>query len=245
MNRANFRFYAQLNYFLPPSKRKITFVHYFKKSRSIKDAIEALGVPHTEVDLIIANKESVDFCYLLQDGDLIGVYPRWRSIDITPIVKVRPIEMFFPRFILDVHLGKLAKNLRLLGFDTLYRNDYNDEELAEISRREQRILLTRDVGLLMRSAVNYGYYVRNTNPWKQLLEVVRHFDLLEKVNPFQRCLCCNGSISLVDKKLISDRLPEKAKQYYDEFYLCRQCERIYWKGSHHQKMQKFIEQIHR
>ncbi len=146
MNRANFRFSAQLNYFLPPSKRKITFIHYFKKSGSIKDAIEANGVPHTEVDLIIANKESVDFSYLLQDGDPICVDPKWRSIDVIPILKVRPQKIPLLRFILDVHLGKLAKNLRLLGFDTLYRNDYDDEELAEISGRERRILLTRDVG---------------------------------------------------------------------------------------------------
>jgi len=162
MAQAIFRFHAELNDFLPPSKRQVSFAHLFKAHPSIKDTIEALGVPHTEVDLILVNGESVDFSYILQDGDRICVYPVSESSHITPTIGVRPKPLLVPRFVLDIHLGKLATSLRMLGFDTLYRNDYADEELAHISSTQERILLTRDRGVLMRSIVTYGYYVRET-----------------------------------------------------------------------------------
>ncbi|MGK7876358.1 MAG: Mut7-C RNAse domain-containing protein [Xenococcaceae cyanobacterium] len=243
MHQAFFRFYAELNDFLPPSRRKVAFAHRFKDSASIKDMIEALGVPHTEVDLILANSESVDFSYLVQDGDWISVYPIFESIDITPLLRVRPRPLRIPRFVLDTHLGKLATYLRILGFDALYRNDYQDEELAHISSRDGRILLTRDRGLLKRSVVTHGYCVRETNSWQQLVEVLRRFDLFRQISPFQRCLRCNGLTEAVAKEIISDRLPPKTRQYYDEFRICSECDQIYWKGSHYQRMQQFIAQI--
>ena len=243
VNRAYFRFYAQLNDFLPIKRRKVNFVHCFKNSASIKDTIEALGVPHTEVDLILANGKSVNFSYLIQDSDRFSVYPFFKSIDITPLLRVRLPSLPFPRFVLDVHLGKLTRDLRLLGFDSLYRNDYCDRELARSSSSQRRILLTRDRNLLKRSMITYGYFVRATNPWQQLLEVLRRFDLFGQIDPWQRCLHCNGLIFPVSKALVSDRLPPKTKQYYDEFRLCSQCDRIYWKGSHYEHMLQFIKQI--
>jgi uncharacterized protein with PIN domain len=242
-HQANFRFYAELNDFLPSNKRQHTFPHSFEVSPSVKDMIEALGVPHTEVDLILVNGHAVDFSYLVQDGDQVSVYPVFESLDITPLVRLRPQPLRETRFVLDVHLGRLTTYLRMLGFDTLYRNNYADEELAHISSTEGRILLTRDRGLLKRSIVTHGYCLRTTNPRQQLIEVLRRFDLFKSVKPFQRCLHCNGLLQPIDKTAISDRLLPKTRQYYDEFRHCRACDRIYWKGSHYQRMRQFIDSV--
>lgn len=240
MAQADLRFYAELNDFLPPSKRLASFAHNFEVRPSIKDMIESQGVPHTEVDLILVNGEAVDFSYIVQDGDRISVYPVSASAEITQSSRVRPKPLLVPRFVLDVHLGKLATSLRMLGFDTLYRNDYADEELAQISSTEDRILLTRDRGVLMRSIVTHGYYVRQTNPQQQVVEVLQRFDLFGSVAPFQRCLRCNGLLEPVSKESIIHLLPPVIQQAVDEFHRCIECDQIYWKGSHYERMQKFI-----
>ena len=238
-----FRFYAQLNDFLPAAKRQIAFSHSFQGRVSIKHLIEALGVPHPEIDLVLVNGQSVGFSYLVQDGDWISVYPAFESIDTTPLVRVRPQPLREPRFVLDTHLGRLAAYLRMLGFDTLYRNDYADEELAQITSREARILLSRDRGLLKRCVVTHGYCVRESASRRQLVEVLRRFDLFQAVTPFVRCIRCNGSLQPIAKEAIIHRLPPKTRQYYDEFRVCHGCDRIYWKGSHYQRMQQFIEGV--
>lgn len=239
----SFRFYAELNDFLPVSKRQRTFSHAFELSASVKDMIEAQGVPHTEVDLILVHGESVDFSYLVQDGDRISVFPVFESVDITPLVKVRPQPLRETRFVLDVHLGRLARYLRMLGFDTLFRNDYTDVELAHISSGESRILLTRDRGLLKRSIVTHGYCLRTTDPRRQLTEVLHRFDLFGAIKPFQRCLRCNGLLEPVDKAAIVDRLAPQTRQHYDEFHRCQVCEHIYWPGSHYARMERFIDTV--
>jgi hypothetical protein len=252
MAKVVFRFNAELNDFLPPSQRQVSFTHVFKERCSIKDMIEALGVPHTEVDCILVNAEAVNFSYIVQDGDLrfaaalryrIDVHPISTATNITPVVSLRPPLPSIVRFVLDVHLGKLASSLRLLGFDTLYRNDYDDEELAEISASQQRVLFTRDKGLLMRSRVTYGYYVRATNPEQQIIEVVRRFDLFGKILPFQRCIRCNGLLEPVSKESILDQLPHQTRLEIDEFHRCGACSQIYWRGSHYERMQQFIEGV--
>jgi len=243
MKHAHFRFYAELNDFLPAAKRQVGFVHSFEGRVSIKHLIEALGVPHPEVDLLLVNGRSVDFSYLVQDGDRISVYPVFESLDITPLVHLRPQPLRETRFVLDTHLGRLAAYLRMLGFDTIYRNDIADEELAQISSQERRILLTRDRGLLKRGVVTHGYCMRETAPRRQLVEVLRRFDLFQTVTPFSRCLRCNGILQPVSKDAISHRLPPKTQQYYDEFRICQACNQIYWKGSHYQRMQQLIERV--
>lgn len=232
------RFYAELNDFLPPRRRQVAFEHVPNPWESVKHVVETLGVPHTEIDLILVNGESVDFSYRVRDGDRISVYPVFESVDISSLARVRPRPLRETRFVLDTHLGKLAGYLRMLGFDTLYRNDYHDAELAEISRRERRILLTRDVGVLKRSAVAHGYLIREDEPRQQLAEVVRRFDLTGSVETFRRCMRCNGTLQPVAKQAIQDRLLPKTRRYYDEFARCRGCERIYWKGSHYEDMQR-------
>ena len=243
MSSAQFRFYAELNDFLPTDRRQVTFVHPFDGRPSVKDTIEALGIPHTEVDLILANGDSVDFSYHLQDGDRISVYPVFEAIDIAPILRVRPQPLREARFVVNTHLGRLAGYLRMLGFDTLYRNDFKDQELAHLSNREGRILLTRDRGLLKRGEVTHGYFVRENYPRGQLVEVLQRFDLAGAVKPFKRCLCCNGLLASVRKEDIVDSLPAKTRQYYDQYRHCQTCGRIYWRGSHYQHMQRFIAQV--
>lgn len=233
---AFFRFYEELNDFLPVHKRKRTFSYPFDGRPAVKDAIEAEGVPHAEVDLILVDGRSVDFGYRIQDGDRVSVYPVFESLDISPLVRLRERPLRKTRFILDVHLGKLARFLRLLGFDTRYRNDLDDPEIIEIAVSEGRIILTRDIGILKRSAVTHGYWLRSTDPEEQIQEVLHRFDLYSRIRPFYRCIHCNGLIEPVAKAKVESQLQPRTKKYHDEFFRCTGCGRIYWKGSHYLKM---------
>ena len=237
------RFYEELNDFLPHEQRKTDLDLEFKQARSIKDLIESIGVPHTEIDLIIVNGESVDFNHPVQNGDHISVYPVFESLDISPLRHCQPKPLRNTRFVVDVHLGRLAAYLRMLGFDTLYRNDYDDETLTELSVDEHRILLTCDRQLLMRKQITHGYFVRNRQPQQQLLEILSRFDLYNNLQPFTRCMHCNGKTRPVKKQEIEDRLLPETKKHYTEFLQCEMCHKIYWKGSHYQKMQRMIDQI--
>ena len=240
MKQALVRFYAQLNDFLPPGKRMRDTAYLFAVSGSVKDMIESLGVPHTEAELILANGQPVDFTYQVQDGDRVSVYPAFRSLDLSPLGHRQP--QLACCFVADTHLGRLAAYLRMLGFDTLYRNDYGDEELAHLACGK-RILLTRDVGLLMRTAVTSGYFVRAIEPRVQLAEVVQRFGLTGAMSPFSRCVHCNALLRPVDKEVVSGRLLPETREHYHEFYLCPLCERVYWKGSHYRRMQRLIESV--
>lgn len=239
----NIRFYEELNDFLPQQLRKREFSQSLKKQRSIKDLIESIGVPHTEIDLIIVDGESVDFNYQVRDGDHISVYPVFESLDISSLRHCQPKPLRNTCFVLDVHLGRLAGYLRMLGFDTLYRNDCDDPELAEISASEHRILLTCDRQLLMRKQITHGYFVRQRQPALQLLEILKRFDLHNNLQPFTRCMHCNGLTYPVVKQQIETQLLPKTKKYYDEFFQCETCHKIYWKGSHYLKMKKMIDEM--
>lgn len=240
------RFHDQLNDFLPTQLRDETFALEHKKNRSVKDLIESTGVPHTEIELIMSNGNSVDLNYQVIPGDQIEVYPvSVSSVLIHPdhAVSCQPEPLNVLRFVLDVHLGKLARYMRMLGFDTLYRNDYDDPALAEISADERRILLSCDRMLLMRKQVSYGYFVRNRSPRQQLLEILRRYQLYHAIKPFSRCINCNGSTHSVSKQSIQSKLLTKTKKYYKDFYQCDSCKKIYWKGSHYQQMMKLIDQV--
>jgi len=243
MRQARFRFYAELNDLLSLGRRGRSFVHTFGIPPSLKDVIEAFGVPHTEVGLILANGEAAAFSHLLRDGDKISVYPDFRSLGLTPLVPLQPRPEGEMRFVLDTHLGKLAAHLRMLGFDSLYRNDCPDEELAHISATEQRILLSRDRGLLRRSIVTRGYLVRAAQPREQLIEVCCRFNLNGSIAPFCRCIECNTLLQVVPKELINGRLQPETRKHYDEFRFCPLCNRPYWKGSHYQRMAGLIESM--
>lgn len=231
MARATLRFYAELNDFLPPRERHRAIERSFTASPSVKDFIEAAGVPHTEVDLALINGESVDFARPVRDGDRIGVYPVFESIDVSAITRVRPRPLRDLRFVLDVHLGRLAAYLRLSGFDTAYDPSLDDAALARMAGKG-RVLLTRDQGVLKRSMVTRGYWVRATAPRAQLAEVLRRFDLVRAARPFTRCLRCNAGLVPVDKAEVEAELPPRTRRHYDEFHRCPACGRIYWRGAH-------------
>lgn len=242
-SKCQMRFYEELNDFLPLARRKVRFVHEFQRRASVKDMIEALGVPHTEIELILVNGQSVDFSHIVQDGDHISVYPVFESFDVQPMVRVRPRPLRTSRFVLDVHLGKLARYLRLLGFDTLYRNDYDDAELAALASAERRILLTRDRDLLKRAVVTHGYYVRATDPRRQVEEVMDRLDLYRAIRPLQRCARCNGLLATVPKLQVWERLPPETRRQVESFWECGACGQLYWEGSHMPRIRRFIENL--
>ena len=146
------------------------------------------------------------------------------------------------RFVVDNHLGRMAYYLRMLGFDTLYRNDYQDDELAQTAEQEGRILLTRDRRLFMRNQVQRGYWVRSLSPRQQILEVVQRYNLKAQITPFRRCIRCNGILQLVSKEAVLDRLEPLTRLYFDDFRICPDCQQVYWKGSHYERMRQFIDQ---
>ena len=243
MAQAEFRFYEELNDFLAPALRKVAFSHEFDRRASVKDMIESFGVPHTEVDIILVNGHSVDFSCIVQDGDRISVYPVFESLDISPLVRLRPAPLRSPAFVLDSNLGRLARYLRLLGFDCLYQNDFSDESVATIADQEQRIVLTRDRALLQRKIITRGYFVREVRPRPQVKEVLARFDLYRLVEPFSRCIRCNGDLQAVDKQTIEGQLEPKTRQYFDSFRICTACGQIYWQGSHHARSLRLIEEL--
>lgn len=243
MKQAQFRFYEELNDFLPYRWKKVAFQYEFSGRPSVKDAIEALGVPHTEIDLILVNGTSVDFTYHLDDGDRVSVYPVFESLDIGSVTRLRAKPLRESRFILDAHLGKLAKHLRLCGFDCLFNNHYSDPELIDIAGTERRIILTRDRALLRNGRVTHAYWIRSQEPGEQLKEVLVRFNLKDRLAMFSRCMECNTPLEKVDKKDIEDRLQPGTRRYFSEFKICPGCRRIYWNGSHYKHMEKFIKDI--
>jgi uncharacterized protein with PIN domain len=199
-----------------------------------------LGIPHTEIDQITANGKVVGFDYGLSDGDALDVWawtPKPDQVTLRPPLP-RPV-----RFVSDTHLGRLALFLRLLGFDTLYRNDYSDATLAQLSHQEQRVLLTRDRGLLKRTIVEFGCCVRETDPKQQLISLLHRYQLAAEIDPWRRCLRCNELLEPVGKAEILEQLEPKTIRYFDDFRRCVGCGQIYWRGSHYERMQAFIDQV--
>ena len=237
------RFYEELNDFLPSHRRKREFVRSIPEPTSVKDLIEGCRVPHTEVDLILVNGESTGFERLVKDGDRVSVYPVFESLDISPATRLQERPLRNPRFLADVNLGKLARFLRMAGFDTAYSNDASDDELVEQMHLEDRALLTRDRRLLMRRVVLKGYLVRSDQAADQLEEVLRRFDLESAIQPFTRCMHCNATLEKVDKSEIADRLKPLTKRYYQDFSRCTGCGRIYWRGSHRDRLDPKIRKI--
>jgi uncharacterized protein with PIN domain len=238
---ATFRFYEELNDFLPVQLRKAPFDFTFTGTPSVKDSIEALGVPHPEVDLILVDGRSVGFDFLIAGGERVSVYPMFERLDIGLVNRLRPEPLRVPRFVLDVHLGKLARHLRLLGFDTLYRNDYDDATLVRLSVGERRVILTRDRGVLKHRAVTHGYWLRSAEPVRQITEVVETFHLHARIRPFTRCLMCNTLVAETTRPEVAHLLPPDLDPAIARFTRCPGCERVYWPGSHFDRLQEVLQ----
>ncbi|MBP6058040.1 MAG: Mut7-C ubiquitin/RNAse domain-containing protein [Nitrosomonas sp.] len=241
MAQIRLHFYQSLNDFVERALRDTEIIHNLDRKASVKDMIESFNVPHTEIELILVNGIAVDFSYIVQCSDYIQVYPASEHPVVTPLLPLRPTSMRPPLFLVDVNLGRLARYLRLLGFDCCYRNDYDDATVARIASEQQRTVLTRDRTLLQRRIITYGYFVRASLPKIQTQAVLKRFDLYALLKPLTRCTHCNGQLVETEKQKIEHRLEPLTKQHYDRFLMCPECDRIYWQGSHCERVKHLID----
>ena len=243
MYRVTLRFYEELNDLLPRDRRQREYAVEFPQPRSVKDLIEAQGVPHTEVDLILANGASVGFDYAVRDGDRLSVYPMFERFDVRRVSRLGRPPLRQPRFVADLHLGKLARRLRLLGLDCRYGPDWDDAALARVSQAEHRILLTRDRGLLKRRAVTHGLCVHATDAEAQAREVVQRCQLEADLRPFTRCIACNGPLVPAPKAAAAGQVPPETFAHQTEFHRCADCGRFYWRGAHWARLERLVASL--
>jgi len=241
--KTTFRFYEELNDFLPKHRRKIDFETTYRGKRSIKDMIEALGVPHTEVDLILVDGNSVDFDYILQDGDRVSVYPVFEALNITNVTHLRKTPLRRNKFIADIDLGDIVKYMRALGFDTYYDVLFSSREIIDISKTENRIILTKSRKLLKFKEVSHGIFIHPGTTIEQTRRIIDYLDIKDDIKPFSRCLRCNSLLCAVRKEKIIDRIPPKTMELCDEYVHCQSCDKIYWKGTHFINMKRVLKQI--
>ncbi len=240
--RAEFRFYEELNDFLPARRQRRPFFHTFTGTPAVKDLIESLGVPHTEIDLILVGDEPVSFSHRIEGGERIAVFPVFERFDISPANRLRPRPLRRSRFVLDVHLGKLARLLRLAGIDCVYDKAFDDLDVIEMASSEKRTILSRDRALLKNGKVTHGYWVRATDPPGQLREIVEAFDLRRALSPFSRCMECNGRLRKADDADVMDQVPFAVLVAFDDFWRCESCGRVYWQGSHYATLAAILEE---
>lgn len=240
MVTATFRFYEELNDFLAPQRRGHEFACSCARAATTKHMIEALGIPHTEVELVLVNGMSVGFDRILEEGDRVAVFPKFEMIDVTPLLRVRDHPLRVIRFVADAHLGGLAHLLRMAGFDTWYDNHYQDDEIEAIAR-EGRIVLTRDRELLKRRSITHGCYIHTLKPPQQLCEIFERLDLARSARPFTLCLECNAALRSVEKTEVLSRLPPSVRERFDRFSTCDVCQRIFWEGSHWRRMRLYLD----
>lgn len=244
MVTATFRFYEELNDFLPRERRGRAFSCRCARRATAKHMIEALGVPHTEVELVLRNGESVGFGALLHEGDRVAVFPKFEALDVTPLLRVREHTLRGTRFVADAHLGGLARLLRMLGFDTLYDNRYRDEEIERIAQAQDRIVLTRDRELLKRRGVTHGCYVHALRPAGQLREIFDRLDLARSARPFSLCLDCNAPLHEIEAtEKVMQALPASVRERHQRFSACDACRRVFWEGSHWRRMRAMVDDL--
>ena len=210
---------------------------------SIKDIIEALHIPHTEVSAIFFDNREITFSHIPEAGESIFLHSFTPGTNVTRSTLLRPDPLLTTSFIVDINVGKLARLLRMSGFDTLYDPQWQEKEIAELAAADRRILLSRNRDLLRRKCILWGHLVRTEQPEKQLAEVITLFGLHDAIQPFSRCLLCNALLQAVEKTAIVHRLEPLTRKYYRKFHICPDCEQIYWRGSHHKRMEELIERV--
>lgn len=225
-------------------RRKNTVVYPLTRRASIKDIIESLHVPHTEIGSIIVNNRQVTFGHIPQAGEQIFLHAFTATdADMTRPCPLRPGPFPGAAFMVDVNVGKLALLLRMSGIDTWYDARLNEADLARRAADRNRILLSRNRDLLQRKIVTWGHLVRAQHPEEQLAEVITLFQLHKSIKPFSRCLECNTRLQPVEKSTILHRLEPLTRKYYQRFYRCPDCDKIYWQGSHQQHMERRLRKI--
>ena len=235
------RFHGDLTFFLKRAARSAVVIRSLGEKTSVKDVIESCGVPHPEVDLILCDGVPSGFGFhVMRDTDL-DVYPVAAPPEFHPSHRLQTRHL--TRFVVDGHLGKLARDLRLLGFDTLYRNHADDAWLVATAVEQERALLSRDRRLLMHAVLRDGYCPRSPFVEEQIVEVAVRFRLRSSMQPYTRCLRCNGALIPADKGAVIGELEPLTKIYYADFRRCQECGQVYWAGSHFRKLQARIERI--
>jgi uncharacterized protein with PIN domain/sulfur carrier protein ThiS len=242
MAQATFRFYEELNDFLAPRHRWHDFDRSCARAATVRHEIEALGVPHTEVELVLVNGESVGFERIIRDGDRIAVYPKFETFDVSPLLRVREAPLRTPRFVADAHLGGLARLLRLTGFDTVYDNAIHDDDVERLCVEEERIVLTRDRELLERRTITHGCYVRSLRPEPQLREIFARLDLARLARPFSLCLSCNVPLHPVEKTRVEAQLPPSVHARHERFSCCDACGRVFREGTHRRRLRGIVDE---
>jgi uncharacterized protein len=237
------RIYEELNSYLPTDQQKKDFFVTISPNLLVKELFEKLGIPLSVVDLILVNGKSASQEYPLNNGDRISIYPVFETFNIASILQLREKPLRSLRFICDVHLGKLAKHLRMLGFDVIYQNDFSLGQLVQISVEEQRILLSRSREIFKNKLITRGYLVTSDKIHIQLKEIISYFDLKDFIQPLSRCLKCNMTVHLAEKNTIQPDVPADVFNMYEKFTRCDTCDRIYWMGSHYSSMMYWINQI--
>lgn len=245
MARATFWLHGALRALGPRPREDAGVGRPIAPGQTVKDAVEALGVPHTEVELILADGRPVGFDHLVGNGERIDVHGVDRPPELAHLPGLAPARPAPPRFVVDGHLGRLARYLRMLGFDTLYDPRAADDALAQTAANELRILLTRDRGLLKRSIVAHGHLVGDDEPRRQLADVVERFRLREQVAAFSRCIRCNGRIEPVDRAAVLEILAGEPRTLasFDAFGRCAECGAVYWQGSHFERMSELVRGV--
>ena len=242
MVKATFRFYGELNDFIASARRQRDFASPCARAATTKHMIEALGVPHTEVELILVNGEPAGLDRLIEDGDRVAAYPAFSSLDAGPLLRAYRQPAGEQRFVADAHLGALARFLRMAGFDTLYDNNYMDGEIEQVAIAEGRTVLTRDRELLKRRGIARGCYVHAIDAMGQFREIVRRLGLAGSMKPFTLCLKCNAPLRAAAKAEVIDRLPPSVREHHTEFSVCDTCHGVFWKGSHWRRMCAALDQ---
>jgi uncharacterized protein len=241
--RVSIRAYAELNDFLPSSNRYHEFSRRLRFATTVKDLLEGAGIPHPEIALLLVDDEPKSFEFLIERTCRVTAYPAFRWLTLSGLPVLQPGYVGLPAFVLDVHLGRLAQYLRLVGCDAVYENDASDDWLARTADINERFLLTRDRALLMRKDVERGYFVRDDDPIRQLVEVARRFKLAPRVRPLSRCLTCNGVLIQVEKRAVEKRIEPGTRRYFEQFWQCQECGNVYWKGSHYERLLELVRLI--
>uniref|UniRef100_I2PX94 Twitching motility protein PilT n=1 Tax=Desulfovibrio sp. U5L TaxID=596152 RepID=I2PX94_9BACT len=237
---AELTFRGELTDLLRRPAKDGVIVYPVTRAASVKDVIEALGPPHTEIHGLLADGRPVAFGHRLSSGERITVLPAAFPIDVTVPTLLRPKALPRLAFAVDANAGRLALFLRTLGFDAAYDRNIEDADLAEQAAREGRVVLSRDRDCLKRSAIVHGRVIRANEPREQLQDVLAAYGLAPPYAAFSRCTRCNTPLVPVDKAAVLPLLLPKTRRYFEEFHQCPDCGRVYWPGSHHEHMADWI-----
>lgn len=243
MPQLTFHFHEAFFIFLNRINKKLKIVYGLDRRASIKDIIESLGVPHTEVGKILLGNQEIGFNFIPEESVDLSIFPITPPFDVLNASLLRPEPLDKISFIVDINVGKLAPLLRVLGMDAKYSDGLTDNEISLVAEQERRIVLSRDTHLLKRKQIIFGRMIRSIYPYDQLEETISFFGIKGPFKMFSLCLRCNRELFQVNKEDILHRLEPKTKKYFNSFKMCPECNRIYWRGSHHENIKRRLKDV--